>query len=207
LLHHRTYDVRSYRQSDEELRIRGEVKDQKPAGMYIEGDPEPLTIHHMIVDLVVAYPSLVITAAEVVMETHPHAECPRITPHYSNLVGLSVTRGFTHKVRELFGRPRGCTHTTALLQAMAPVAVQSIWPMRVLGDGSQPVDPPLGPSATPEQIRERMAFNINTCHVWTEDGEVLQRLAETGEMAPPLWVVNRYRELGRDLADWRPTMG
>ena len=46
----------------------------------------------------------------------------------------------------------------ALLQAMAPVAVQSIWPMRVLGDGSQPVDPPLGPSATPEQIRERMAF-------------------------------------------------
>ena len=28
-------------------------------------------------------------------------------------------------------RPRGCTHTTALLQAMAPVAIQSMWSFRV----------------------------------------------------------------------------
>jgi len=37
---------------------------------------------------------------------------------------LSIARGFTHKVRGLFGGPRGCTHTTALSQAMAPEAIQ-----------------------------------------------------------------------------------
>ena len=46
------------------------------------------------------------------------------------LVGLSIARGFTHRVRELFGGPRGCTHTTALLQAMAPIAMQCFWSMR-----------------------------------------------------------------------------
>ena len=58
--------------------------------------------------------------ADVVFEAHPHTTCPAIIEHYQGLVGLSIARGFTHQVRELFGGPRGCTHTTALLLAMAP---------------------------------------------------------------------------------------
>jgi hypothetical protein len=123
LLHQRTYLVRSYRESDTQLRIRGSVQDLKPAGLYIADDPDPLDIHHMVVDLVVAFPAMEIVDAKVVMERHPHPECVRIEDHYTKLAGLSITRGFTHKVRELFGGPRGCTHTTALLQAMAPVAI------------------------------------------------------------------------------------
>ena len=68
----------------------------------------------------------------MLFETHPHTECVSIVDAYRGLVGLSITRGFTHKVRELFGGPRGCTHTTALLMAMAPVAVQCIWSMNVV---------------------------------------------------------------------------
>lgn len=206
LLHHRHYDVRSYRQSDTELRLRGEVKDQKPPGMYVPDDPEPLTIHHMVVDVVVEFPDLQITHAGVVMETHPHDECPRIEDHYGSLVGLSIARGFTHRIRELFGGPRGCSHTTALLQAMAPVAVQSMWSMRMMDDGSEMVAPPLGPNATPEQVRERMAFNMNTCHVWAEGGDVWQQLMETGEMRPPRWIIERYEELGKDPGEWRSMM-
>ena len=74
------------------------------------------------------------SSANAALETHPHAACPRIEDHYQHLIGLSIARGFTHKVRELFGGPRGCTHTTALLQAMAPVAIQSMWSFRVEGD-------------------------------------------------------------------------
>ena len=33
--------------------------------MSLTGDPEPLTIHHMIVDLEISVPSLEITAAKV----------------------------------------------------------------------------------------------------------------------------------------------
>lgn len=202
-IHHRAYDVRSYRQGPTELRLRGTVRDVKPPGVTIPDDPEPLTMHHMVVDLVVAFPSLEITAAEVVMETHPHEECTRIEPHYGQLVGLSIARGFTHKVRELFGGPRGCTHTTALLQAMAPVAVQSIFTMRSFADGTEMVAPPLSANPTPEEIRDRMAFNINSCHVWAEDGDVLQRMMEGGEITPPRSIAERLERLGIDVEEWR----
>ena len=154
----------------------------------------------MVVDLVVDFPSLVITSAQAVLETHPHAECPRIEDHYRSLAGLSISRGFTHKVRELFGGPRGCTHTTALLQAMAPVAVQSIWSMRATDES--PVDPPR--PMTPEDRMERLRFNINTCHVWAEEGEQVARVLRGDEVTPPMWAERRMRELGRDPAEWRP---
>jgi hypothetical protein len=204
LLHDRTYRVRSYRESTTRLRIRGMVRDRKPAGMYVPDDPEPLQVHHMVVDLVVEYPSLVIVDAQTVIETHPHEACPRIAPHYANLVGLSIARGFTHKVRELLGGPRGCTHTTALLQAMAPVAIQSTWSMRVGGDGSEPVSAPR--QLTPEERREQLRFNLNTCHVWAEDGELMAKVDRGEEVEPPQWAERRLRQLGRDPAEWRPRM-
>jgi hypothetical protein len=135
LLHTRSYDVASYRESDTLLRIRGKVHDIKPAGLYLPEDPDPMSIHEMVVDLVVEFPSLKIVDAGIVMETHPHHECTKVVDHYKNLIGLSIARGFTHKVRELFGGPRACTHTTALLQAMAPVATQSMWSMMHFGRG------------------------------------------------------------------------
>ena len=203
LLHDRTYRVRSYRQGTD-LRIRGMVRDLKPAGVYIPDDTRPLQVHHMIVDLVVAYPSLVIEQAEVVLETHPHEQCPRIEDHYAKLVGLSITRGFTHKVRELFGGPRGCTHTTALLQAMAPVAVQSVWSLRASAarDGWEPV---AAPQLLPPE--DRLRLNLNTCHVWAEDGELVATVLAGEDLSPPVWAERRLDELGRDAASWRPPIG
>ena len=130
VLHDREYRVRAFRKRDDLLLIRGAVRDQKPPGLYVDIDPNPLTIHHMQIDLEIAFPTLEIVGATVGIEVHPHTSCTNIEPHYDKLVGLSIARGFTHKVRELFGGPRGCTHTTALLQAMAPVAIQCMWSMR-----------------------------------------------------------------------------
>ena len=196
LLHHRTYDVRSYKQSATELRIRGRVTDVKPPGNFIAGDPDPMTIHDMIVDLVVEMPAMVITGVDVVMATHPHGHCVEIVEHYQKLVGLSIARGYTHRVRELFGGPKGCTHTTALLQAMAPVAFQSMWSMMRPAEGEAPVE------ITLEVQRERMQFNRNTCHVWAEDGPMFTQL-ERGEMIPPpKWGLERLEKLGLSLDDW-----
>ncbi|MGB5755764.1 MAG: DUF2889 domain-containing protein [Acidimicrobiales bacterium] len=207
LLHDRTYSVRAYRKSDTELLIRGQIQDRKPPGVYVEDDPDPLTVHHMIVDIVVQYPSLEISTAEVVMETHPHTTCTDITGHYDKLVGLSIARGFTHKIRELFGGPRGCTHTTALLQAMAPVAVQSIWSMRASDpDDGTPVAAPLPQNPTDEQIRERFAHNLNSCHVWREDGATITGIKKGEEMEPPLWIVDRLEKLGLDPGTWQSRM-
>jgi hypothetical protein len=214
-IHTRDYQVRAYRLDAERFVLRGAVRDTKPAGLYIEDDPEPLGIHHMIVQLTIHFPDLMIEDASVVFETHPHASCPRIVDHYRNLVGLSIARGFTHRVRELFGGPRGCTHTTALLQAMAPVAVQSIWSMNMAAGriaGADDADTPvalsrLSAEEIAEMRRAAMARNVNSCHVWDEHGEQVASIVAGDEMEPPLWIVDRYRELGRDASTWRERSG
>ena len=195
-LHQRDYVVRAWKIDDSSMLLRGGVRDQKPPGLYVEGDPDPITIHHMVVELTVSFPALEITAAHVLFETHPHTYCPTITEHYGKLVGLSIARGFTHKVRELFGGPRGCTHTTALLQAMAPVAVQCTWSMRVAharADGE-----PGRPAMNAQQRKAAFDSNLNTCHVWDEHGERVAALRNGEVPEPPMQVTRRLIELGRD---------
>ncbi|MBI5087939.1 MAG: DUF2889 domain-containing protein [Actinobacteria bacterium] len=200
LVHERAYVVRAYRQGTDTLVLRGGVRDQKPPGLYIPEDREPLTIHHMVVDLRIAVPSLEIVAAKAVPEVHPHSTCPRIEDHYGNLVGLSIARGYTHKVRELFGGPRGCTHTTALLQAMAPVAIQSMWSFRMGSDGGAG---PLGGPDAKQRQRAAMAMNLNSCHVWAEDGEQVAAIRRDEPLEVPLWIHRRFEKLGIDPTRWR----
>jgi hypothetical protein len=201
LIHERAYVVRAYFKSADRLLMRGAVRDQKPPGLYVPEDPEALTVHHMIVDLEIAMPTLEIVGANAALEVHPHAACPRIEDHYQHLVGLSIARGFTHKVRELFGGPRGCTHTTALLQAMAPVAIQSTWSFRarvarLSGQGNSPW-------STPEAREKGLMFNLNTCHIWAEDGEQVAAVRAGEPMEVPVWIQKRFEKLGLDPNSWR----
>jgi Protein of unknown function (DUF2889) len=169
-LHQRDYRVRAWALDESTLLVRGAVMDIRPAPVVTDlvrgfgvsdRRQHPLPIHHMIVDLHVGFPDLVIKEARVVFEVHPQPGCPSIGSHYQRLLGLSISRGFTHKVRELFGGPRGCTHTTALLQAMAPVALQSVFSMRGRSRDQQ------GPAPAPTFMRD-------TCHVWAGDGDLWQ---------------------------------
>ena len=201
LLHTRSYDTKVYRDNDHMV-VVGSVQDVKPPGIYVDDDPDPLEIHHMAVILRVRVDDLKITDAQVEFRTHPHAACPSITGHYSQLVGLSVARGFNRKVRELFGGPRACTHTTALLQAMAPVVVQAMWSVRMddrRSEGGNPFDPGAEGGSGPAHFD----LNLNTCHVWAEGSELIER-ARAGEMPEvPIWIERRFAELGRDPNDWR----
>ena len=133
-IHTRNYEVRAFKVNDNEILLWGAVRDDKPAGMYVQNDNEALTIHHMVVQLRISFPMMEILDASAELKEFPHHECPGIGIKYKGLIGLSIARGFTHKVRELFGGPRGCTHTTALLQAMGPVAIQCGWSMREEGE-------------------------------------------------------------------------
>lgn len=206
VLHDREYRVRAFREADDVILIRGAVRDQKPPGLYLDVDPDPLTIHHMQIDLRVAFPSLEIVGAEVGIEVHPNTSCPSIEQHYQNLVGLSIARGFTHRVRELFGGPRGCTHTTALLQAMAPVAIQCMWSMQASTARRRGSEGSSLEGESPEARRMAWRMNLNTCHVWAEDGEQVARLEAGGDFEPPLWAAERMVQLGLKPDDWRNRM-
>ena len=208
VLHDREYRVRAYRTTEDRLLIRGAVRDQKPPGMYVPDDPQPLTMHHMVVELEVDFPSLEIVRAGAVLEIHPHTTCPDIESRYEELVGLSIARGFTNRVRELFGGPRGCTHTTALIQAMAPVAVQCFWSMRASNArrGEPDADAPFAATDGDSAQAAAWRYNIGSCHVWAADGEHVAAVREGGVVEVPLSIQRRMRELGRDPEDFRRTV-
>jgi hypothetical protein len=187
--------------SDAKFLLRGVVVDEKPAGLYIENDPDPIWMHHMIVDLEIVYPTFLIEKASVEFKNHPHLGCTNITDHYKKLEGMSIARGFNAKVRELFGSSRGCTHIGALLAAMAPVAIQTGWSMRVssvvdIDDSSK------SPEDFQEQRIKQFASTINTCHIWDEHGEMVSKVRRGEEIEMPLPVVRRLRDLGRNETDW-----
>jgi len=196
-IHTRRYEVRAFRKADDCLMLRGVVVDEKPVGLYIESDPDPLWMHHMILDLEIHFPSLVIQSANVQFNEHPHLGCTGIVDHYKKLEGMSITRGFTAKVKELFAGPRGCTHTTALLQAMAPVAVQSMWSMRVASARAR------GVSLESMGEGPQTASPVNTCHMWEESGELATAVREGREIEIPLSISKRLRSLGLTDDVWR----
>ena len=201
LIHTRQYQVQAFRMSDERFLLRGAIVDEKPAGLYIENDPDPIWMHHMIVELEIVYPTFLIEKASVEFKNHPHLGCTNITDHYKKLEGMSIARGFNAKVRELFGSSRGCTHIGALLAAMAPVAIQTGWSMRVssvvdIDDASK------SPEDFQEQRIKQFASTVNTCHIWDEHGEMVSKVRRGEEIEMPLPVIRRLRDLGRDETDW-----
>jgi hypothetical protein len=196
-LHTRNYDVLAFRKDASTLLLRGEVRDVKPPGLYIEDDPEPLTVHHMVIELSITVPDLVIVEASARMEAHPQPTCPNVMPAYGQIVGLSIARGFNAKVRELFGGPLGCTHTTALLLAMAPVALQSAWSLNMLSRAGEERPRRLDPAAREGVIRS----SLNTCHIWAEDGPHHLEIRDSGDIPPAMPMRVRLRQLGREPFD------
>ena len=199
LIHTRHYETKVYRVAEDELLVRGAVSDRKPPGLYVTDDPNELEVHQMHLELRVAFPSLEIESAQVLFESHPHTRCPLIAADYEKLVGLSIARGFTRKTRDLFGGSNGCTHTNALLQAMAPAVVQSTWSVRVADERAAGKS---RANMTPEELERRMRGNLNTCHIWAEDGEHVAALREGEPTEVMLPVRKRLRELGRDDSVW-----
>jgi hypothetical protein len=106
-------------------------------------------------------------------------------------------------VRELFGGPRGCTHTTALLLAMGPVATQCSWSMyatEARREGRSFLESRA--DMTPEQREMSLRGNLNTCHVWAEDGEMMNAARSGQPVEMMLQVKKRFAEMGVPEAEW-----
>lgn len=201
-VHRRRYEARGFHVGGDTLLIRGVVDDEAPPHVTIPGDDRPLQFHHMVVDVRVDIVTTVIESVEVRFDTHPHATCPTIAAAYQQLVGSSMARGYTNRVKELFGGPRGCTHVVALLQAMAPVLAQARWPMLSRLHAGEAVHNPDRPPPDPEQRRMLARANLNTCHMWAEDGELMTQVDQGAAVPVPSPILRRMRELGVDPDVW-----
>ena len=166
----RTIRMEAVESGDDEILVTGSLLDERPrGGPKWFGVAGPRVVHDMRVALRIRCPELMITAADAAMETHPYTICPEALPPLQQLVGVSVAQGFTRAVNERLGRQQGCSHLTALIQAMGPVIRQAAGVAfrdrnteAVMGGGDR--------------------WFVNTCRSWRENGP-LHSLLKQGDEA------------------------
>ena len=162
-IHTRTLSMATYEADDGNIIVEGTLADHRLVDTYLmSGERRPAGIlHHMSVKLLVGPPHLTIHDIEVDMISIPRPHCAEIIRSYDRIKGVTVSSGFTVKIKELMGGINGCSHVTALLVAMGPTVVQGYYTYFAgkSGHGTHP------------EIRRAVNRHIkNTCHVWREDG-------------------------------------
>jgi hypothetical protein len=165
-VHQRTIDMQVF-DRDGHLVVIGILHDQRP---WASGEFGPRSVHRMELGIVVRRSDLVIVDAEATMHTFPHAECPNIEGSFSDLVGLSISRGYTNAVQKRFGRERGCSHLEFLARSLGPVVIQALSALmaRRLENGGDE-----------GAVRDESGLQwlTNTCHLWAEGGIGEQKVA------------------------------
>jgi hypothetical protein len=103
-----------------------------------------------------------IIGCEAVMEATPFAMCPGVAANFRRLVGLRIEGGFLKQAMARVGGAEGCTHLRELLQQVGTVFVQTCYAVGKLTDA------PVGAANAPPPL-------LNTCHAWSESGEIVAR--------------------------------
>jgi hypothetical protein len=147
------------------MTIVGRLSDTRP---WAEDGRAVAVVHDMELTVTVRIDDMTITEARADMHAFPHAECPGIVSAFADLVGLSVTRGYTRQVQQRFGGTKGCTHLEQLARSLGPVAIQSVMSQQTLEAHR---------NGSTELIALGIPLARDTCHVWAEDGVADQKLA------------------------------
>jgi hypothetical protein len=118
---------------------------------------------------------MLIHDSEAVTEFGPFNHCGGGAANFSRLKGLTIKAGF---LREAVGRVRGtegCTHLRELIQQMATVAFQTLWPVRIQRERAaaeaarQARQQPAKPSADDGSARL-----IDSCFAYAANGPVVR---------------------------------
>lgn len=175
-VHVREIKTEAFLEGTDRLRLRGFLKDERPFGLGGKGD-EPETIHHLTLELLVRIPDFTILSASAEMPEAPQPECRHVLAGVKQLEGLTITAGFSKKVRALFPRVRSCPHLAALILAVAPVAMQGAFVQFIGQAGEKLLEG--GPEAA-ALMEASFSWWKNTCYVAAEDGPVVEQIKARG---------------------------
>jgi len=169
LVHTREISMRTSDLGDHTILVEGSLIDHRYRTRRSGVAKDSELVHHMVVQLKVKGPGMVIEGAEATMPHHPREECPDMLPWIRKLEGLEIAPGYSMKVKKIVGGVRGCAHLTSLVIAMGESAVQGYWTAYVAETRK---------TGLPEQTIKKF---INTCHLWKEDGPIVRELREISE--------------------------
>jgi hypothetical protein len=171
LIHERGATVKVFEIGEDKILIEGILTDERfcPSFIYaLQRFIDPGIVHRILVKMVLSLPKLIIESAEAEMLAVPVEMCKEVKDVLNKLVGIPLTRGFKENVRKRLGGKNGCIHMNNLLLFMSTAAVQGSYSYynRVREDGRL---------KQPDFDNDLI---INSCHVWSEDGPLAQRLEE-----------------------------
>jgi hypothetical protein len=164
----RKIEITTYDYDGQRIIVEGFLKDNRFQKTHtITGETRPRGIlHHMYIRLLINCSNLLIEDVDVDLISVPREVCRETINCLAPIKGLTITKGFTLKVKKLAGGNKGCTHLVELLQAMAPAVFQGVGAHR-----SQK------PSAfDSDQTKKIVQYLTNTCHGWREDGPFVEIL-------------------------------
>ncbi len=172
--HERMITMRTFEAGEKHVIVEGQLIDDRLTDTYfLSGEKHPAgPIHHFVIRILLRVDDMVIEEIEGEALTVPREVCRETMETLQRIKGLSLTKGYSTKVRGLLGGAEGCSHMVMLLIAMGPAALQGLWSHRA----RKPIDP-----RSPEVMKryERiLAVLKNTCYIWREDGPAYTELME-----------------------------
>jgi hypothetical protein len=169
-LHTRNIAVSTYPCDDKRLVVEGTLRDDRFQESHLTtGETLPSgVIHHMSISLLVNSTNLAIEDLKVELLAVPLDACRETIGCLEAIRGLTITKGFTAKVKKIAGGKKGCTHLLELLQVMAPAAFQGLITYRTRKPS--PFDP--------DRARAVLATLADTCHAWREEGPFVKKIRE-----------------------------
>ena len=170
-LHARKIEVTTYAYDEQRILVEGSFRDGRCRKSYIiTGEMIPGGfIHQMNIQLLIHCPNRMIEDVNVDLISVPMEACRETIGCLAPIKGLTITRGFTAKVKSMAGGSKGCTHLVELLQAMAPAAFQGL-----TAHGAQ-----TPASINAERTKRMLSHRVNSCYAWKEDGPLVQKLEKS----------------------------
>ncbi|MDM0113967.1 DUF2889 domain-containing protein [Variovorax sp. J22R133] len=169
LLHTREIVCQGYLRDDGMLDVESTMRDISPNGSDLFFKPLGAgeDLHRMRIAMTVDM-DLVIRDIEVHTEAAPTPWCAGSNANYDALKGLTITGGFTKKVRTLVGGSKGCTHLTELMGPAATTAMQTWHALRRERGGLRATLAMSGPMPKPALA--------DTCQAYRSGGEALNAI-------------------------------
>jgi hypothetical protein len=171
LVHSRDIAIRTYDLGDRRILVEGRLRDKRYRPRVGEAFESTRLVHDMVARITVHGPDMVIENVEAEMPHYPREGCEEALPWMKKLVGERIVGGFTQRVKDLVGNSKGCAHLTSLFITMGPAAVQGFWAAYGVDRSQVRLDDP------------RIKQVVNTCHLWREDGPIMQALREAQKEA------------------------
>ena len=162
-VHYRVLDMKTFARDDGLFDVEGHLVDCKPFVTERSGNSEPVAAgqprHDMWVRLTVDN-TFVVRDVEAVSDTTPFGVCKEAAPSLAAVIGMSISSGWSIRVKERLRGTASCTHLMEVLIPLGSTAYQAINALRT------------------DRITnlESQVNKIDSCYAYGREREVVQRL-------------------------------